>query len=1060
MLAVGLSFAQTNTAEVNGRITDPAGDAMPGATVVATNAATALSVTGISAPNGQFRLSNLPPGTYDVTVSAPAFRLAMQRDVLLHAGQKVELTFSMVLGKQSDMLVVEESPGILQTESAQVQDVIDTTQVNALPVKDREVLELALLGVGVVNPPGGTRGDALQQTGQLINILGQRTGHNLFMVDGVSVTDEYFNNVVLNPPPDAIREFNIEKTDYDAEFGGKSGGVINVVTQSGTNTFHGLAYDYLRNNVFDARNFFAPPGRPTPFRENQFGGALGGPVRKNQTFFFLNYGDQRIRDSVAQLFSVPTSGERAGMFSTVITNPATQVPFPGNMINLPLNPVAAAILAKVPLPSLAGTANNLLAIEPKTVDNGEYDARIDHRFSANDSSYARFSLFNANEFDPFGSSVLNEALLPGFGRTLRTHSTNASAGEIHVFSCSKQNELRFGYLRVSGGQGDPNAGNPFAAQYGLLGTTGDPSAKGYPQISLSNAFTTLGSATGFSSRIDRDFELFDNVSIQHGAHAVKLGVYFFHLNFSPSFPNDARGVYTFNGQYSGNPLADFLLGDPSVAQAGIGEGAETAHTNWAHFYVEDTWKARPGLTVDFGLRYEYNENLFASSNQTSDIDLLAPGGPAFVVAGNPSALSPTAAAVAALSPIPVVSAASQGWNNSLLTPKRVRFSPRVGIAWQLPDSQQTVLRAGFGIYTNQAAYSVLQNLAENMPFFLLKTVANGATPEYTTQDILSFNPTGVIGANGVSHNFAIEYNEVWNAALQQRLAANSSIEVDYIGSRTIHADSATVQNVPSVYGGVRPYPQLAAFSSIRWDGWATFQALDLRYSYRFSRGLSFDASYTWSKSIDDASDAGITNAEYNLPQDPFAMPLEKGLSSFDHRQRVTLDAVYDLPFGRHSSGLMRGLTGGWRGSTIFLVQSGSPFTVNLSSAAAQNVSPIGLVNGSNLERPNLIANPDNAPRSPNEWFNIAAFAIPLAGTYGTAGRNIVTGPGLVNLDMSLQKELAIGEHLHLQLRMDVYNTLNHPNFNLPGRIYGASNFGVVTSAADPRELQFAVKLLF
>lgn len=1059
-LTAGLSFAQMNVADIGGVVTDPAGAAIAGAAVTATNTATGVSVSATSDSIGHYLLPNLAPGTYNISALAPSFKQAIQRDALLHAGQKMDVNFSMVLGQRTETLVVEEFPGMLQTESAQIGEVIDTQQVNDLPVKDREFLELALLGTGVVTPPGGTRGDALQQTGQLINILGQRSAHNLFMVDGVSVTDEYFNNVALNPPPDAIREFNIDKTNYGAEFGGKSGGVINVITQSGTNAFHGTAYDYLRNDVFDARNFFAAPGQPTPFRENQFGGTLGGPIAKNKTFFFLNYDGQRIRDSIAQQFSVPTAAQRSGVFSSTIVNPATGVPFPGNAINVPINPAAAAMLAKIPLPNLPGTANNLLAIDPKTVDNNEYDAHIDHQFSSNDSAYARFSRFDANEFDPFGSSVLNEALLPGFGRNLTTLSSNVSAGEIHVFSPSVQNEFRFGYLRVSGGQGDPNAGNPFAAQYGLQGTTANPADMGYPQISLSNAFTTMGSATGFNSRIDTNFEFFDNVSIQHGSHAIKFGGYFFHLNFSPSFPNDARGVYTYSGAYSGNPLADFLLGDPSLAQVGIGQGAENAHTNWAHFYVEDTWKITRGLTLDIGLRYEFNQNLYAQPNQTSNVDLLAPGGPAFVVAGNPANLPPQAAALAGLSPIPIVSAASQGWNNSLLTPKSVRLSPRIGLAWQIPHIQQTVFRAGFGIYTNQAAYSVLQNLAENAPFFLLKTVTNGAAPQYNTQNILSFNPTGAIGANGVNHNFAIEYNEVWNAALQKQLSGNTSVEIDYIGSRTVHADSATVSNVPSVFGGPRPYPQLAAFNTIRWDGWATFNALDLRLSHRFSHGFSFESSYMWSKSMDDASDAGPTNADYNLPQNPFAMPLEKGLSSFNHTQRFTADTVYDLPFGGHTSGLMHGLIGGWRASGIFIAQTGAPYTVNLSSAAAQNVSPIGLVNGNNLERPNLIGNPNNGPGTPGEWFNTAAFSIPLPGTYGTAGRSIVTGPGLVGLDVSMQKEETIFERLKLQFRVDAYNALNHPNFNLPGRIYGAGNFGVITSAADPRELQLAVKLIF
>jgi hypothetical protein len=1056
-----VSFAQMNVAEITGIVTDPTGDVVSGAAITATNTATGLHVNVPTNHSGQYLLIQLAPGVYSVSASATGFKQASQENVVLHAGQQMDLPFSMVIGEKTETVVVVEAPGGLQTESAQIKDVIENQQVVDLPVKDREFLELALLGPGVVNPPGGTRGDSLQQTGKLVNILGQRTGHNLFLVDGVSVTDEYFNNVVLNPSPDAIEEFNISKTDYDAEFGGKSGGVINVITRSGTNTLHGSVYEFLRNNVFDARNFFAPPNQPTPFRENQFGGAVGGPIARNKTFFFLNYDGQRIVDSVSQLFSVPTAAQRAGVFTTSIVDPASGAPFPNGTIDVPLNPAAVALLAKVPLPKLPGAANNLLAIERQTNDNNQYNARIDRQFSPIDSAYARASVFSANEFDPFGSSVLNEALLPGFGRNLDTRSVSASAGEAHTFSGRLLNEFRFGFLRVSGGQGDPNAGTPFAAQYGLQGTTANPSDMGYPQVSLSNTFTTMGSATGFTSRVDRNFELYDNGTFQSGAHTIKFGGYFFHLDFNPSYPNDARGVYTYSGAFSGNALADFLLGYPSQAQVGIGEGAENAHTSWAHFYIEDGWKITQSLKLDAGLRYEFNRNLYAQSNQTSDIDLAGPGGPAFVVAGNPGSLPPAATALAALSPIPVISAASAGWNNSLLTPKSVRLSPRLGLAWKVPHFQDTVFRAGFGIYTNQAAYSILQNLAENEPFFLVKTVSNSAKSEYTTEDILNFNPTGAVGANSVNHDFAIEYNEVWNAAVQKQLKGSTSIEIDYVGSRTVHADSSTVLNVPSTFGGPRPVPQLAAFSTIRWDGWATFNAMTVRAARRFSHGLSFDSHYALSKSMDDASDTGTTNAEYNLPQDPFAMGQEKALSSFDHRQRFTANAVYELPFARHAApGLLRNVIGGWRAAGILTVQSGAPFTVNLSSAAGQNVSPIGLVSGNNLERPNLAGNPNSGPQTAAEWFNTAAFALPAQNTFGSAGRNVVTGPGLATLDLSLQKDQTLHERLKLQFRFDVYNSLNHANFSLPGRIFGAANFGVISSAGDPREMQMALKVLF
>jgi len=563
--------------------------------------------------------------------------------------------------------------------------------------------------------------------------------------------------------------------------------------------------------------------------------------------------------------------------------------------------------------------------------------------------------------------------------------------------------------------------------------------------------------------------------LHRGSHTLQFGVYFFHLDFNPSFPNNARGTYTFNGSFSGNAFADFLFGVPSQGQVGIGEGAENAYTNWAHFYVQDGWQITPNLKLDFGLRYEYNSNLVADANQTSNVDLTAPGGPSFVVSGNLANLTAAQSALAAIAntqnpPISVVTASAVGWDNSLLRPRPLRFSPRIGLAWTIPHSGETVVRAGYGVYTNQAAYSVLQNLAENIPFFLNKTVNNNATTcgasPCTINSILSFSPNGAIGANSVNHDFAIEYNEVWNLSVQRPISKTTSVELEYVGSRTVHADSSTAVNVPVPGPGTpqapRPYPNLNAFMAIRWDGWAFFNALTVKATRHFTKGLSFDGSYTWSHSVDDASDAGTTNAEFNLPQNIYAdnLAVEKADSSFDHRNRVTANVVYDLPFASKSNGWLHRAVGGWRASGNFIAQSGAPFTINMSTAKANDAANIGLVNGNNIERPDVSGDPNNGPKTTQEWFNTSVFARPAALTFGSTPRNDAIGPGLVDLDASLQKEMALHESMRLQFRFDVFNMLNHPNFNLPNRIFGSSTFGTITSAQDPRELQFALKLMF
>ena len=443
----------------------------------------------------------------------------------------------------------------------------------------------------------------------------------------------------------------------------------------------------------------------------------------------------------------------------------------------------------------------------------------------------------------------------------------------------------------------------------------------------------------------------------------------------------------------------------------------------------------------------------------------------------------TAELNASLSPILLVSAQSVGWNNSLLTPRNVRFSPRLGLAWQVPSISDLVVRAGFGIYTNQASYSILQNLAENMPFFFTETVTAPTTvnPNFSTENILSptnYKTPGTIGANSVNHSFRVEYNEVYNLSVQKAVSSNTTIEAEYVGSRTVHADSSTVDNMPvlpppgttSSVQSRRPYSQLAAFTTIRWNGWATFNGLTLKANRRFSHDLSFETTYTWSKSLDDASDTGTTNNEYNLPQNSYAPQLEVAPSSFDHRNRFTATAVYDLPIARGTSGLMRTALAGWRTSGLFLAQSGAPFTINLSTAAGNEPADVGLVNSTtNVERPNVMGNPDNGPHTATEWFNTAAFSLPAPFTFGSVGRNDVFGPGLVDLDLSVQKDFVLPvEGSKLQFRFDMFNALNHPNFNVPGRIatFNAAGvqtsptFGAITSAQDPRELQVALKFIF
>jgi hypothetical protein len=1065
-----------NTGEITGTVRDPSGAALPGATIIAEQTATGLKFTTTSNSAGQYLLPGLAIGSYSLTASARNFKQSILPALDLHLGVDFRYDFTLQLGDSTELLTVVADARAAQLESAEINDVVLRRQLLALPLIGRQFLDLAMLSTGVVRPPGGTRGDALQQAGTLVNVLGQRSGHNLYLVDGVAVTDELYNNMVVSPSVDAIDEFNIQKTSYAPEFGGKSGAVINVVSRSGNNQLHGALLEFVRNDVFDAKNYFDSATAPIPpFHQNQFGGSLGGPILKNRTFFFVNYEGQRVRKSLTQTFSVPTQAMRNGNFAglPVIYDPKSvrangqRLPFPNNQIPYPLDPVATALLSEGPLSNLPGIAQNLLSTETQAINTNQGSVRLDHRFTDSDNVYLRASVFDARQADPFGSGVLQETLLPGFGRDLSTHSINGAAGWTHVFKAQLLDEARFGYLTVVGGQQSPNAGNPFASLTGLQGVTTTPQDMGFPQASFGGQFTTMGDPALFTFRNNRDFEFYDNATFHQSRHTLKFGAYFMHFDLGVVNPNGARGIFSYTphwtssavGLADGSAFADFLLGYPTTAQVGLGRAAVDGNTNWAHFYAQDDWQVTQNFKIDVGLRYEYNQNMTESDNRFSAIDTSVPGG-RFVIASDSSGnISPSAAPLLPLIPIPYVTSAAAGWNNSLLIGRPLRLAPRAGFAWNLPQNFKTIIRGGYGIYPNQAAYSIIANLAQNLPFFVTKTVSTSTTatsPTFTTQNALAATSLGTVGGNDVNHKFQIEYNEVWNFGAEREITGNTSFTAAYIGSHTVHADSSTVLNVPLPGPGAiaprRPIPQMSQFNTIRFDGYAFYDAATFSLKRRFAKGLTYDFNYTWSHSIDDASDPGTTLNENNLPQNVYDMAAEKASSSFDHRHRAVLSFVYQIPIATQTR-WVRAAFANWQTGGNLTAQSGAPFTVNIASDQAN-------IGSGPAQHPNISGDPNNGPQNPNQWFNTSVFSLPALYTFGTAPRNAVIGPGTTELDLSLQREIPLAERARLQFRAEAYNLFNHPNFNIPNRTALTANFGKISSAQDSRQLQLALKLVF
>jgi hypothetical protein len=1037
-LSGSAASAQTNTAEIAGIIRDQQGARLPGATVAAVHLESRARVQAISDAEGRYHLSALRLGIHEVTVELPGFKRVFQPEVVAALGDRLQLDFVLEVGGLTESITVSGDAPLLQVTTAEISDVVSNAQILQMPLNARDVLSLAQLSDAVVLPPGGTRGEALQQAGPLPNVGGQRSGHNIYLLDGVKVTDELFNNLVISPSADSVQEFKIQKSQYAAEFGGKASALINVATRAGTNQLRASVFEFMRHEAFDARGYFDPPDQPVPLlRQHQFGGAFGGPLARNRTFLFASYEGHRLRRGQTRTFSVPSEAARRGDLGAVQIDPAR------------IDTLSAALLQYVPLPNRPGELQNLVAVEEQDRDRDAFSARLDHRVSAAGHLFARFSTFDADEVQPFGTSALQETLVPGFGRRVTTRARNLGVSHTQVLDETWMNELRVGWMTAAGGQINLNQGADFASQVGLQGVTTDPRDTGFPQVSTRGLYSTFGDPTSTITRDNQHFEVFDSLLMDRGRHRVKFGAYLFHLQLGPEQPDNARGSFTYTGQFSGDAFGDFLLGFPTNAVSGIGRGDEDGRTTWLHLFAQDDWRLRDNLTVNLGLRYEYNQHMRDARDRLSSVDYQTPGG-RYVIAGDDlSSLDDDAQGLLPLIPIPYVSSSEAGWDRGLLSPSLVRLAPRTGFALALADSR-AVLRGGYGIFLNQWAYSVQTAFARNLPFFYTRQVDVPATqlvPRYRTGDILTADPTGVISPTIMDHAYAVEYTQTWTGGLQYEVFPGTVTEVNYMGSWTLGADNATVRNVPEPGAGAiqarREIPALGAIRSIRFDGKSIYHGWTVKVDQPLRRRLAYNVAYTLSFSKDDASSPGATEAETNVPQDVRNIFDESGewaRSSFDHRHLFVANGTWLLPRD-------------WRVSAVFSARSGAPFTVNLGVDRAN-------IGAGPAQRPDALGNP-NLPgggRTPDRWFDTSVFALPTPFTFGTARRNSVLGPGFAALDVSVAKDIGLGGQRRLELRLDVFNALNRANFDLPNRIFGTPNFGRIFSAKSAREMQLGVRL--
>jgi hypothetical protein len=1032
------SAAQTIRGSIGGAVTDASHKPVAGAAITLTEAATAKKRTAVSDARGEFLVPSLPPGGYAIEVEMGGYRKHSQ-SLTLELDQELHVDVPLLPGNRTETVEVTAVRTLVRTDSAAMGTLVENRNVVGLPLDGRNFYQLALLVPGAVPAAQGSAGAVLGDIA--LNINGGREDSNNFLLDGIYNGDPKLNTFGITPSVDAVQEFEVLTSVYDAAFGRNAGGQVNVVLKSGSNAAHGTLYEFFRNGALDGRNFFAPSDVAKPqYQRNQFGASVGGPIRKNRTFFFADYEGTRARQGITQVTNVPTAAERAGDFSasgTFAINPFTGQPFPGNQIPAAyLDPVGKALAGLFPLPNRAVPDENYVSSPVERDRNDQFDLRVDHSLTPSSELTFRYSFADRNLYDPFSGAGF--ALVPGYGTTVPRRAQNAMLGETHVFSPNLINELRAGYNRVSAGSYQQNIDQDLNHQVGLPDLSTNTRDFGLSLINVTG-FSPLGDDYNNPQHSASNIlELTDQVTYNHGRHLFKFGADLRELRQNAYRDEEARGFIDFLGLITGNPLEELLLGLPTVSAGATLDNPEHLRTYSTYFFGQDTFRMRPNLTFSLGVRYEYNSPPVDALNRANLFDQ-ATGS--------------------------IVQVGTNGVPRSGYEPDRNNWAPRLGVAWT-PGNRGTVLRAGYGISYDQGALATGEGLYFNPPYFNFNVYYPLPTALLSLENPFPQNYPLASPPSALAYqrNFRTPYLQQWNVGIQQQLGKSRVLEVAYVGSKG--TDLLTARDINQAQPNPqpvnpRPNPAFGDIDYLESAANSVYHSLQARFQQRLTAGLSALASYTWSKSIDDASDFFSSAGDANFPQDSYNLRAERGLSNFDVRSRLSISYVYDLPTHHFDQTWLRTALGGWQTFGILTFQTGQPFTVALlpdfdNSNTGTSILGFGGAN----DRPNVVGNPHISNPSTDMWFNTAAFAIPPFGSFGNAGRNVLEGPGLQAVNLSLVKNTRIREGMSLQFRAEAFNFLNHPNFNLPDNFIGSPTFGRILSAQDPRHIQFGLKLLF
>ncbi len=1065
--AFAITANAQSTGSIRGTVTDATGAIVAGASVVASNVSTGLSRTEDSNTSGIFVFPDLPIGTYTLQVSKAGFKTQRLENISLLTGQVLGLDLALTVGAQSTSVTVSADIQQVQTTTSTVATSVDQSQMQDLPLNGRNPLQLTTLTPGAVLTNTGTEVGQQDNIGLAVN--GLRPTQNNYQLDGSMYVNRFFDSVPILPDPDALQEFTIQAANFSAEYSG-AGALVQLSTRSGTNSFHGAAYEFLRNTVLNARNYFQQT--IPPFKLNQFGGTVGGPIIKNKTFFFFSAEDLQQRSSPNPIsIQVPTQAELGGNFSALLNkgiaiyNPATGQPYPGNIITTPINPLSGAVATHF-LSPLASDPNTGIfnSTSNSNIDRTQYLIKIDHALTANNHLSGRYFYVEDNFQRPFNAPL-------GFYAENLFRNQILSISDTQIFSNTLTATLYVSAGRFARTQIPVAPGLQSLQNLGAnvpLGTN----VPIFPGIRANIAgFVNIFSG-GALTQIPTSYEYKAQAVKVLGQHTISFGAAYERTGINATDYSFTPGDNTFNGQRtaapagsvlpagatkSGSALADFYLGLDSQFFQDNGRKFYLRENRPA-LYVQDDWRAMRNLTINAGLRWDPwlpptdLNNTLVGFNQGSQ-STVAPNAPSGLIFQGDAGVQP--------------SIFRKNWKD---------FAPRLGFAYNFGGNGKTVIRGAYGIFYGFPEGLLYQRTDANQPVNLFLNIPNppswdniyagypGGDPfprahlapsDFKTYQFLLPFSGGVLNPNS-----KVSYTEDYNLTLEQELSANWALSVAYVGNHALHVMGSRQFN-PAVFGpGAtvgnentrRLHPGLGAVELADSYEYAIFNSLQVNVTRRMSHGLTLLTNVVWSKNIDNTSSATEGNSG---PPNPFNLNSARGPSDFNQTVRFNASINYVLP-KFNVNPVASAIINGWQVNTIVSLQTGLPFTV--LSGTDRSLSGIGN-DYADVVSTVSTARPSGVSRI-KEYFNTAAFQPAAIGTFGNASRNNLTGPGYEDVDASLFKDLFTDRRIHGQFRAEVFNALNHTNLNNPVSTISAGTYGQITGSNSPRVFQFGAKILF